>query len=67
VVEKPQPNLKLQPARVPMTHLLENPAKIATKKLAAQNAVCGTKTRESAHADTAQDIAEFASQTWSAQ
>ena len=46
-----------------MTYLLENPAKIATKKLAAQNAARGTKTRESAHADTAQDIAEFASQT----
>jgi hypothetical protein len=67
VVEKPQSILKLQPARGPTTHLVENSAKIATKKLAAQNTPCGTETRESAHADTAQTSPTLPARQWSAQ
>ena len=63
MVKKPQPILKLQPPQLRATHPVENPAEIGSKKLAAQNASHGTKPRESAHVDTAQDIAEFAGQT----
>jgi chromosome partitioning protein len=63
VVEKPQPIIKLPPLRRRATHLIENPAKNAIKKLAAQDAAHGTKSRESAHADPAQEIAGFSSQT----